>query len=312
MNHSPRRIIHPIDNRILTEMKTKLLLVLLPYLALNTGTQAAVTDYWGFAVRSGGSPRLYGYTSAGDATSLGFLSSTSYRVNHLATDIANNLVIYALMDTTTDDINSIWARNFSNSLLVDITNGFDLTATVGATSGGASFYNGNYYLWDDDGPDQGLIRFGFDENGLITSMVKPYGNDTTLSNALGDIAIDGSGIMYTLDAFSKLYRMDLNNPLANLVFLGDYSAYTGGNGQIFIDEQGRLITRQSGTGDWLSLNPLEPGVLETLPGASSTVGFVFDDLSEGRPPGTVIPEPTGLLLGAAGGILGLLRRRRQS
>lgn len=285
----------------------KLLFALAPILATNALAQS-VSDYWGFSVRLAGSTWLYGYTSESTRTTvrLGLVPSGS-KANHLATDVDNNRLIYAVMDTA-GNITGIEAYSFYTRTSQVLTNGADLAGMIGQTSGGASFYNGNYYFWDDDGDTQGLVKFTFDGDGLIDTMTKPYGNDTTLGG-LGDIAIDGAGIMFALNTANQLYSLDLNNPLAALSYIGDYSAYVS-NGQLFIDEEGRLISFQSSTGNWVSLDPNGSGILETITGDPNAVNQLYDDLSEGRSVGIVVPEPTGALLVTLSGACALLRRRR--
>lgn len=284
----------------------------LAIISQSVNAQTSVGDYWAFGVLDS---NLYGFTSESTRTVISTeltASPNTFRANHLATDTARNRVIYGLHRIDDSTVQSIWAWDFNTNTRVNIStpNGIDL-AFIGNSTGGAGFYNGDYYLWDDGGAQQGLVRFTFDETGNIASATKPWGNITSVGG-LGDIAIDASGMMYILTdgtAGNRLYRMDLNDSLATPVLLGDYSGYVS-NGQLFIDQQGRLLTRQLDSGNWLSLDPLSPGVFEVIPGPA--VFAEYADLSEGALVGVVVPEPSGALLLGLAGAVGLSRRKRAS
>ncbi len=281
---------------------------------------AAVTDYWAFGVSQA---RLYGFTSETTRTTIAFSMSDvpNSVTNHLATDAAFNRVIYGVNSRPAvvgdpSPLEGIWAWNFEDNSAIDITNGYDLAGVIGPTTGGGSFYNGAYYLWDDEGPEQGLVKFtfGIDEfaadYSLINSMTKPWGDMTGLNlGSFGDIAIDANGTLFALTATNRLYRMDLKDPMGSPSLQGDYTGYAS-NGQLFIDNLGRLLTRQSGSGNWLRLNPDQPGLIEVISGP--TTFNTYEDLAEGPVVGVVVPEPSAILFVGLAGSLSFLRRRRTS
>ncbi|WP_200390679.1 PEP-CTERM sorting domain-containing protein [Roseibacillus ishigakijimensis] len=269
--------------------------------------QTSTTDYWAFATFEAS---LYGFTSANERvliTSSLTASPTAYAANHLATDSANNRIIYALNElpnNASSDVVAIFEYDLATNTRTNITGTANLASTVGVSLGGGSFYDGAYYLWDDYGSAQGLVRFTFDSNGVINGSSKPYGNDNSIG-LLGDIAIDRNGQLFILNADNELYRADLNNTSVSPTLVGDYSAYLG-NGQLFVDADGQLISRADSSADWVILDPEQPGILGTLTGPSQF--SAYSDLAEGGIVG-VVPEPSATACLLLGGLLSTRRRR---
>src|SRR5690606_38179652 len=118
--------------------------------------QSSVADYWGFAVTE--SAELYGFTSetervliAGGAV-LTPRPSSHLSLNHLATHVAHNRLIYTLGNFAVPSaVLGIFAWDFNTNSRVDLTNGANVSGLIGSSDGGGGFYNGNYYLWDDGG-----------------------------------------------------------------------------------------------------------------------------------------------------------------
>ncbi len=243
-------------------------------------------------------------------------------INHLATDASRNRLLYVpqleRLNTVPGETRGMFSYDLASGTVTDITNGFDFEALVGYSTGGGSFYNGDYYLFDDVsssfdtqpgvGAGKGVVKISFNGAGLISSVTKPYGNLDGGVGELGDIAIDASGQMFIFSSTARLYKLNLNNPVANFQLIGDYSATTQ-NGQLMIDNLGRIITRDTVSGDWLSLNPNGPSAPTRITGPAQFSNY--GDLTEGGVVGVVIPEPSSLLLGAIS-LLALGRRKRSA
>src|SRR5690606_16328736 len=120
-----------------------------------------------------------------------------FYVNHLATDSENNRLLYTGITWTPQDPLNRVTHFFS----YDLTTGTRTTLSpppsnlVGTSYGGGGFYDGAYYMFDDNGGQQGIVRATFNPDGSVASWDKPFGNHT-LGNGLGDMAIDAEGLMY--------------------------------------------------------------------------------------------------------------------
>jgi len=276
------------------------------------------SSFYAFAITDQNSLNAYTSPTTGSLVASSMVGNVqNRRINHLATEIARNRVIYGVEDTQTGAVVDIRAHILGGpgaGTNGSILNGNNLATTIGSSTGGGSFFNGAYYLWDDGGTGQGIVRMTLTAGGLIDTISKPWGNNLT-GGELGDIAIDASGAMFLFNELRDLYRFDVNNPdpAQPLVLIGNYSLAVGGSGtrQMFIDDLGRIMINSGTTGDWRSLDPLVPGSSTLIPGINLLVGTnTFSDLAPGgRPVGTVIPEPSSMLIGSLG-LLALLRRRR--
>jgi hypothetical protein len=184
----------------------------------------------------------------------------------------------------------------------------DLSSLVGQSWGGGAMYNGDYYLFDDEGGQQGIVKMTFDSKGLIDSVTKPWGNSSTVGQ-LGDIAISSSGMLYVLTNTSyELYQKDLNVAGSTFTKIGDYGSRPL-NGQLLIDSEGRLMSAGSSNGLWYQLDPNGSSqVLATFTGPSGSV-ISYDDMAAVGP----VPEPASYAMMLAGLLsLGMVRRRRMS
>ncbi len=300
-------------------MKYPQIIITLAAAMITQHASAQFSSIYAFATTDEGSLNQYTSLTTGSLIASNLVTNTNqFRVNHLATDAARTRVIYGVENIATGALTDVRAAYIAGPAAgqnSSILNGNDISF-IGNSNGGGSFFNGAYYLYDDIGPNQGIVRMTFGTGAFagISSISMPWGINTA-GGDLGDIAIDGAGQMFLFNEARDLYSFDLNNssPSQQLSFIGNYSASVGGTGtrQMFIDDLGRIMINAADTGDWRSLDPLNPGSSTLIPGIDITVGTnTFSDLSSGgRPVGVVIPEPSTALLGGLG-LLALFRRKR--
>ncbi len=280
-----------------------------------------VTNFSGFGLagpnsQSGEGQALYGFQ--GGLTNFTLLSTLGpdaeiTAFNHLATDVGRNRLVFTGNVFMSDFLN-LFSYNLGTGTLTNITPsgpfGGILGSSVGASSGGGSFYNGSYYLWDDTvdfDSEMGLVKIDFNLAGNVSSITKPFGNYTgSAIGSLGDIAIDSTGIMYLYNSAGQLFSKDLNNAQSPIVSLNVQTVT--GNGQLFIDANGRLLTSLPG-GNW---GVIDPATGNQTPIAGPSIGSnLFSDLSEGGFVGVVVPEPSSTLLVGLGALACLTRRSRR-
>ena len=260
----------------------------------------SVTDYIGFGIQD---RNLYAFTSHSTRVLLsGSILSSGSAGNHLATDYGNNRLLYT-KGLGDGNITQLYAWDFSTDSEVLLYSDLNV---IGQSSGGASFWNGSYYFYDDESTGSpsavGITKVTFDLNGAVATVSKPFGNINP-AGGLGDVAINASGLMYILGTDGALRSIDLTveTPTPSFTLIGN----TGldGGGQLFFDNVGNLLVRSGA--NWVIINPATAGQVGTIAGGSSTT---YADLASAA----VIPEPGTIALFAGAGMALLIFRRRSS
>ncbi len=207
------------------------------------------------------------------------LLSEGQSANHLATDQARNRLLFT-RGSDSVAITELYAWDLASG-----TQRFVGTLSgIGASSGGAGYYNGAYYLYDDQGaaPDRGITKVTFNQDGSIATITKPYGSKALPGHAgLGDIVISASGIMYLSATNTNLYTIDLNSSTSDFQLLR--AGAVNANGQLFFDRLGRLLSWDST--QWRVINPAT-GQHTLIPGGEAA--WTYSDLSSAV---VAVPEP---------------------
>jgi hypothetical protein len=268
--------------------------------SVNTGWADSVYNYIGFGIQD---HTLYGFTDYETRVVLSnSILTANAHGNHLATDALNNRLLYT-KGLGDGNITALYAWDFDLGGEVLLYSGLNV---VGYSSGGASFWNGSYYLYDDEPSGSpsavGIVKITFNPDGSVDTISKPFGNINP-AGGLGDVAIDPSGIMYILSTNGELRSIDLTIETTTPTFtlIGDTGL--NGGGQLFFDPVGNLLVR-SGT-NWVIVDPLTAEPVGTINGGASAT---YADLSSAAL--NPIPEPGSVLLFSMGACLVLFMRRR--
>jgi hypothetical protein len=257
-----------------------------------------VTDYIGFGIQD---RNLYAFTSHSSRILLSSsILSSGDAGNHLATDFENNRLLYT-KGLGDGNITRLYAWDFGTNSEVLL---YDELNVIGNSSGGASFWNGSYYFYDDESTGSpsavGVVKITFDENGAVETVSKPFGSINP-AEGLGDVAINAAGVMYILSTNGALRSLDLTNETTSPTFTLIGNTGLNGGGQLFFDNIGNLLVRSGA--NWVIIDPNTAAQAGTIAGGSSAV---YADLASAA----VIPEPgTVALFGAAGMVFLLFRRR---
>ncbi len=236
-------------------------------------TSSAISQYSAFALGVNG--ELYGWTDLpGDPVVLdAALLGSGVEVNHLATDFERDRVIFA----NNGFVGGIYAYYFSGPFAntVQLISTANFLSSLDQSSAGATFYNGKYYLFDDEKnnffeEERGLWEITFDDSGNASTLTKI----SNFSIGLGDIAADADGTIYLYSGSDDLYSFDLNNTGAGWTLI---NSNVPGN-QLFIDNDGRLLTQNTVTNDFTILDRATGNAIGTV---ASTNPEYFNDLSEG-------------------------------
>ncbi|KFC18013.1 lectin-like domain-containing protein [Epilithonimonas lactis] len=205
----------------------------------------AIYNYTGFGLRSASTGTdLYGFTGTNYAPVLISASILgTVGANHLATDASRNRILFTPGGTQ----GAISAYQFSTNTVVTVSTS-NFLSTLDASGGGGSMYNGDYYIYDDDGTNQGLFRVIFDATGNASSLSKVA--NPVAGFDLGDMAISRSGIVY-INSGGQIYRLDL--AALNLSVTAPASAWSllgtaspAASSQLFFGANGDLIGSNSG------------------------------------------------------------------
>ncbi|WP_312345479.1 beta strand repeat-containing protein [Chryseobacterium binzhouense] len=243
----------------------------------------AVYNYTGFGIRQVSTTQgsLIGLSGANYSPSVIFADLLpGFDANHLATDAARNRMIFA----NNGGQGSIFAYQFATNSVVNLGSGF--LSSLNNTTGGAAMYNGDYYIYDDEGSGtlatttQGLWRVTFNASGNASTLTR-VAEPVSLTTGLGDIAISQSGVLYLMTSSNVLYRLNLNTlnlsttaPSSSWSLVGTTTGAAGS--QIFFAANGDLIG--SNNGDLIKINIDTAANEGTI--ATSTNGYFWGDLSE--------------------------------
>lgn len=207
----------------------------------------AIFNYIGFGLRSPTttSANLYGFSEPGYTPTL-LISNIipSADANHMATDAVRNRLIFS----NGGGQGSLFAYQFGTNSVVNIGSGF--LSTLGSSSGGAAMYNGDYYIYDDEGSgslstsSEGLYRVTFNVTGNASTLTK-VAQTASLSTNLGDIAISQSGIVYMINNAGVLYKLNLAGitsfPAPNTAWSLVGNTGISANAQLFFTGTGDLV-----------------------------------------------------------------------
>ena len=236
--------------------------VAVPYSAV--ALHISVEDFELFAVQGN---TFYGFSNNLTDREILFLPTISDQ-NHLAVDPARNRILFLQNAPLGPAQHILWEYDFDSDT-------FAITGTIGVSNliaGGATFYNGSYYLYDD-GVENRVVKVNFDASGQIFSK-SVFATGAGIN--LGDIATDTlRAKMYIMADNSDFYSLDINNPNAGFSLVGNLGFGTGIISQLAFDSRGRLIASGPTLNQWQIINPLTATSVATIPVPFPTTGL-FD------------------------------------
>lgn len=241
--------------------------------------------YKAFAVHSS-SDRIFGWSDLSLSYELigEVFSDINQPLNHLAMDYDRCRLLVGGTNIRGSHLNSLYYYSLQSSNRGVLKKSY--LAELGTSTAGAVYSNHTLYFYDDEGPTAGLYVINFDPSNLsdtATPLAPPLKimdvGGSGQPSGLGDIALDeNNNYLYVLGSFTpssttdngKLFRLNLSNLSSGWEFLGALKVDEGEIGsQLFIDDQGRLLTSNIGTGKWVHINPTDASIISEFGNAST-------------------------------------------